>query len=193
MRVMRLLWVLAATLALASGMSGCQGAGGPAANGPLSSGNSRYGPIPDGSECVPGGRPETFGEQTFTNYGSTVVVLDRVVLLHPYHERLIGSYAVPGNSSVGTLPGWPPSQSLGPLPPAWKHRQPVHDFRLAPGRTFGIALGIIATTPARATSQGILIYYHDSAGSYVAKNYYANVIGAVRHACSLTGVRLFHG
>ena len=186
MRVKRLLWVLAATLALASGMAGCQG--GLPADGPLSSGNSRYGPVPDGAICAPGGTPQTFGNQTFTNYGNTDVVLDRVILLHPYRERLIGSYAVPGNSSVGTLRGWPPSQAEGPLPPEWKHRQPVHGFRLAPGRTFGIAIGIIATTPARGTSQGILVYYHDSAGSYVAKNYFANVIGAVKHECSLTGL-----
>ena len=179
-RVKPLLWVLAITLALASALAGCQGASRPPADGPLSSGNSRYGPIPDGSECVPGGTPDTFGEQTFTNYGSTVVVLDRVVLLHPQRERLIGSYAVPGNSEVGARRDWPPEHTLAPLPPGWRHRQPVQGFRLAPGRTFGMALGIIATTPARATSRGMLVYYHDSAGSYVAKNYFANIITAAR-------------
>ena len=43
-----------------------------------------------------------------------------------------------------------------------------------------MALGIIATTPRRATSQGMLVYYHDSSGSYVAKNYFANIIAAAR-------------
>ena len=47
-----------------------------------------------------------------------------------------------------------------------------------------MVLGIVATTPARATSQGILVYYHDAAGSYVAKNYFANIIAAVKmHGC----------
>jgi hypothetical protein len=175
-----LLRVLAITLALALALAGCQNSSQPRSDGPLSSGNSRYGPIPDGSECVPGGTPDTFGEQTFTNYGSTVVVLDRVVLLRPQRERLIGSYAVPGNSEVGARRDWPPEHTLAPLPPGWRHRQPVQGFRLAPGRTFGMALGIIATTQARATSRGILVYYHDSAGSYVAKNYFANIITAAR-------------
>jgi hypothetical protein len=178
MRAKRVLGVLTATLALACCLTACgSSSSGPAANGPLSSGNSRYGPIPDGSVCAPGGRPQTFGNQTFTDYGSTAVVLDRVVLLRPYHERLIGSYALPGNSSVGTVP-WPPNYAG--ITPAWKHRQPVHGFRLAPGSTFGMTLGIVATTPGRATSQGMLVYYHDSSGSYVAKNYFANIIAAAR-------------
>jgi hypothetical protein len=176
-RVTRLFWVLTATVALACCLTGCGGSSGPVANGPLSSGNSRYGPIPRGSVCAPGGRPQTFSNITFTNYGRTVVILDRVVLLHPYHQRLIGSYALPGNSLAGTWP-WPPNYPG--ITPGWKHRQPVHGFRLAPGGTFGMALGIVATTPGRATSQGMLVYYHDSSGSYVAKNYFANIIAPAR-------------
>jgi hypothetical protein len=183
MRLKPPLVALAVTLALASALAGCQGASGPAADGPLSSGSSRYGPVPTGGICVPGGKRQTFGVQTFTNFGNAVVVLDRVVLLHPHRERLIGSYAVPGNSSVGAPGGWPPGDSVAPLPPAWKHRQPVHGFRLAPGKTFTMVLGVLATTSARATSQGMLVYYHDSAGSYVAKNYFANIIAAVKHTC----------
>jgi hypothetical protein len=81
-----------------------------------------------------------FGLQTFTNYGSTTVVLDHVVLLHPHHERLVGSFAVPGARVLGEE-YWP------------------------------------------VTSQGMLVYYHDSSGSYVAKNFWANIISANTHTC----------
>ncbi len=42
-----------------------------------------------------------------------------------------------------------------------------------------MVLGIAATTHARATSQGMLLYYHDSSGTYIAKNYFMNIIAAV--------------
>ncbi len=79
--------------------------------------------------------------QQFTNYGHTPVVLDRIVLLHPLNEHLIGSYAMPGQLAIGTV-HWPPH---GPgLPPAWKDRKPVPGFRLAPGKTFNMVLGVAA-------------------------------------------------
>ncbi len=141
-----------------------------------------HGPIPDGAICLPGGRPQTFGDQIFTNYGSVTVVLDSVVLLHPYRERLIGSYAVPGARVIGAPGGWPPKYPN--MPSGWKHRQQVRGFRLAPGRTFNMVLGVAATTPGRATSRGMLVYYHDSSGNYVAKNYFQNVIAPVsQHSC----------
>lgn len=169
--------VLAA--ALVSGVGGC-GGGGPAADGPLSSGSSMHGLIPRGSICVPGGRPQTFGDQQFTNFGNATVVLDRVVLLHPRNERLVGSYAVPGDLVIGTA-HWPPNYPG--IPSTWKHRQPVHGFRLAPGKAFNMVLGVAAITPGRATSQGMLIYYHDSSANYVARNYFANIIAANTHTC----------
>lgn len=162
-------------------LAGCMSGSGLSADGPLSSGNSRHGPIPNGSICVPGGRPQTFGDQQFTNFGSTVVVLDRVVLLHPHHERLIGSYAVPGDRLVGAPGNWPPKYPG--MPSGWKHRQPVHGFRLAPGRTFNMVLGIAARIPVRATSRGMVVYYHDTSGTYVAKNYFANIIAANTKSC----------
>jgi hypothetical protein len=177
--------VLAVVFATALG--GC-GGGGPATDGPLSSGNSADGPIPSGSICVPGGRPQTFGDQQFTNYGHVTVVVDRVVLLHPHNEHLVGSYAVPTDLLVGTVP-WPPKYPGTPfipgIPAAWKHRQPVHGFRLAPGKTFNMVLGMAALAAGRrATSQGMLVYYHDSSGTYVARNYFANIIAASRHTCT---------
>lgn len=66
MRLKPLLGALAVTLALASALAGCQDVSGPAADGPLSSGSSRYGPVPTGGICVPGGRRQTFGVQIFT-------------------------------------------------------------------------------------------------------------------------------
>lgn len=172
---------LAAVVTLACALAGCDSGSSPSANGPLSSSSSRQGTIPNGAQCVPGGGPQTFGDQLFTNFGSTVVVLVRVILLHPHHQRLIGSYAVPGDLVVGAARGWPPKYSG--MPPEWKHRQPIHGFRLAPGKAFNIVLGIVATTRGRATSQGMLVYYHDSSGSYVAKNYFANIISANTKSC----------
>ncbi len=172
---------MALAMALPCALSGCGGSGGSATDGPLSSANSMHGPIPRGSECAPGGRSQAFGFQTFTNFGHPTVVLDRIVLLRPHNERLVGSYAVPGAVLVG-LVHWPPQYPgtpAGPgVPAAWRHRQLVHGFRLAPGKTFDMVLGISAIAPARAASQGVLVYYHDSSGSYVAKNFWANILAA---------------
>ncbi len=180
MRVRPLPLVVALAAALVSALGGC-GSGGPAADGPLSSGYSVHGPIPRGSICVPGGRPQSFGDQLFTNYGHATVVLDRVVLLHPHNERLIGSYAVPGDQLIGTVP-WPPK--CPGMPPGWTHRQPVHGFRLVPGETLNMVLGVAAVAAGRrAISQGMLVYYHDTSGTYVAKNYFANIIAANTHTC----------
>jgi hypothetical protein len=108
------------------------------------------------------GDPFAFGVEQFTNHGHATVVLDRVTLLHPHNERLVGSYAVPGPYILGAMP-WPPGPA--DLPPTWKDRQPVHGFRLAPRKTFTMVLGVIATTSGRTISQGMRIYYHDTAGS----------------------------
>jgi hypothetical protein len=117
---------------------------------------------------------------SFTNYGTATVILDRVVLLRPHNERLVGSFAVPGARVLGEE-YWPVVSHPGQ--PNWKYRQPVHGFRLAPGKSFNMILGIAAIAPARATSQGMLVYYHNSSGSYVAKDLWANIIAANTHTC----------
>jgi hypothetical protein len=180
MRVMSLpLAVVVVAAALASALGGCSSRGLSAA-GPLSSGSSVHGRIPRGGNCVPGGHAQTFGDQLFTNYGQVTVVVDRVVLLHPHHERLIGSYAVPGRRLIGVV-FWPPKYPH--MPSTWEHRQPVHGFRLAPGKSFNMVLGVTATGTGRATSQGMLVYYHDASGSYVARNYFAMTIAATKYGC----------
>jgi hypothetical protein len=181
MRVKSLPLALAVTAVLACALTGCNSDSGPSADGPLSSSSSRHGTIPNGAQCVPGGQAQTFGDQIFTNFGRTVVILDRVVLLHPHYQRLIGSDAVPGTLAVGAPGGWPPKYQG--IPPGWKHRQPVHGYRVAPGKAFNMVLGISATSRARATSKGMLLYYHDSSGTYVAKNYFANIIAASTKSC----------
>lgn len=173
------LTVAALTAALLSALAGCASSGGsPAADGPLSSSASMHGPVPRGSVCTPGGHPVAFANELFTNYGDTTVVLDRVVLLHPHNERLVGSYALPGDLVIGTV-YWP-LRNPG-LPPTWVHRQSVHSFRLGPGKSFNMVLGVAASR--RAVSQGMLVYYHDSSGTYVTKNYFANIISANTHSC----------
>ncbi len=180
--------MVALSAALVIVLGGC-GAGGPAADGPLSSGNGIHDPIPRGSNCVPGGRSWAFGFQQFTDYGHTTVILDRVVLLHPHNEHLVASYAVPGEVIVGVV-RWPPKYPGTPfadpsVPSAWKHRQPVHGFRLAPGKTFDMVLGVAAIVRGRrATSQGMLVYYHDSSDDFVAPNYWANIIAANTRTCA---------
>jgi len=168
---------------LASALGGCtHGHGGPASDGPLSSGNGIHDPIPRGSFCAPGGHLWAFGFQQFTNYGHTAVVLDRVVLLRPHNEQLIGSYAVPGDRILGIV-HWPVRNHQ--TQPAWKDRQPVRGFRLTSGKSFNMVLGVAAIAGnRRATSQGMLVYYHDSSGTYVAKNYWANIIAVNTHTCA---------
>lgn len=177
-----------ALVALVTALGGCGGSGvggpaadAPAADGPLSSGLGIHDPIPRGSVCAPGGQQWAFGLQGFTNYGKTTVVLDRVVLLHPRNEHLVGSYAVPGDRVLGVV-HWPVRNPQ--TQPAWKDRQPVHDFRLAPGKSFNMVLGVAAIAgERRATSQGMLVYYHDSSATYVAKNFYANIIAVDTRIC----------
>jgi hypothetical protein len=153
--------------------------GGPATDGPLGGG------APGGSFlCQPArvGQPEAFGVEVFTNHGHAAIVLDRVALLRPRNERLIGSYAVPGAYIVGGVP-WPPGPS--DLPPTWKDRQPVHGFRLAPRKSFNMVLGVIATARSRATSQGMRIYYHDTAGSsYLTVDHNKMIIDTTKQECN---------
>lgn len=173
------LGVAIVVVALASALGGCSNRG-RATDGPLGGPDGEHGPIPRGANCVPGGHAQTFGDQLFTNYGHTAVELDRVALLRPHNERLIGSYAVPGKLLIGVV-FWPPNYAG--MPPTWRHRQPVHGFRLAPGKSFNMVLGATATGTGRATSQGMLVYYHDSSGRYVASNYFAMIIEAGKRGC----------
>jgi len=171
---------------LACALAGCHSTSSdPATDGPLSSGKSAHGPIPRGANCLNRrGVPETFGDQQFTNYGHATVVLDRVVLLHPQNERLIGSYAVPGRELVGVVQ-WPPTYAG--TPSGWKDRQPVRGYRVAPGKTFNMVLGVTFAGPGFATSQGMLVYYHDAAGSFMAPNYFAMQIAATRSGKGCAG------
>ena len=173
------LGVLAGSLAYS--LAGCGGNSGPVTDGPLSGGS--FG-SPGGSiVCVPGrvGQPFAFGVDTFTNHGHVTIMLDRVALLHPRHERPIGSYAVPGVYMVGAV-NWPPGPKY--LPPTWKDRQAVRGFRLAPGKTFNMVLGVMATARDRVTSQGMRIYYHDTAGSsYITVDRNKIVIDTTKQGC----------
>src|SRR6266705_1378638 len=101
--------VVALAAVLASALGGC-GGGGSATDGPL--GGGAYGSISGGSVCAPGrvGQSRTFGIERFTNHGHSAVVLDGVALLHPHHQRLVGSYAVPGSSLIGVA-AWPPQRA----------------------------------------------------------------------------------
>ncbi len=149
MRMKSPIAVVALVAALGSALGACSsGSGGPATEGPLSSGTSAHGRIPRGGNCVtfpPSSRVQAFADQQFTNHGHATVVLDRVVLLHPHNERLIGSAVIPGTRVIGVIP-WPPNYPS--VRGRWKTRQPVHGYRVAPGKTFNMVLG--ATPPAQA-------------------------------------------
>jgi hypothetical protein len=171
---------LAAALAavMTGALGGCGSGTSPVAAGPLSS--RQDGALPHGANCAPGGEVQSFGTELFTNYGHAAVVLDRVALLHPRNERLVGSYAMPGDRLIGIEP-WPPDYAG--LPPEWKLRQAVRGFRLAPGKSFNMVLGVAAAGPGQASSQGMLVYYHDSAGSYVTTDHVAMIIAATGNGC----------
>ena len=178
-------------LALASVLGGCGSRGpvtyrpvrdDPVTDGPLSSGNGIHDPSPRSTICAPGGQPWAFGLDRFTNYGHATVILDQVVLLHPRNEHLVGSFAVPGDRVVGVV-HWPPRNPQ--TQPAWNERQPVRGFRLAPGKSFNMVLGVAAIARGRrATSQGMQVYYHDSSGTYVAKDYDASIIAVNTRTCT---------
>jgi hypothetical protein len=171
----------AALAAVALALAGCGGSRGPAADGPLRGG--AFGSIAGGSDCSPGrvGEGITFGDERFTNRSHATLVLDRVGLRHPHHVRLIGSFAVPGAGLAGVGRGFPPTYSG--LPPTWKHRQRVHGFRLAPGKSFNMVIGLAATGAPPARSPGMAIYYHDPAGSYVADDQFAMIIAVGGRQC----------
>jgi len=158
-----------AALAPASVLCGCSGGGGsPATDGPLSGGP--YGsPTMGGTVCAPAGvgQPWTFGIDEFTNHGPASVVMDRAVLLHSRHERLITALAVPGTVLFGVV-HWPPH--FAGMQPAWKHRQPLAGFRLAHGMSFVLVLELTPTADGLATERGIAVYYHDPSGTYVASS-----------------------
>jgi hypothetical protein len=171
--------VVAMVALSASALGGCTGDSGPATDGPLRGG--AFGSLSGGEDCAPGGQPQTFGDERFTNHGRATVVLDHVALLHPHNEHLIGSYAVPGTLLIGTVP-WPPNYA--DMPPTWKHRQPVRGFQLASGKSFNMVLGVTAIAEGRATSRSIQIYYHDPGGQFVTTNHLAMIIAAAKTGCN---------
>ena len=186
MRTKSPLAVVALMVALASALGACtSGGGGPATNGPLSSGAGKDGRILlHGGECATRfyGRLWAFGIAQFTNYGHATVLLDRVVLLHPRNERLIGSDVVAGRRTVIGAITWPPNWPS--VRRAWKTRQPVRGYRVAPGKMFEMVLGVAPTGPRNATSQGMLVYYHDPSGSYVAPNHFGMQIAVGKNGCN---------
>jgi hypothetical protein len=172
----------AAALAAALASAGCSSSdSSPATDGPLRGGV--FGSATGGFDCSPGRvrKPVTFGDETFRNHGHSTVVLDRVGLRRPRNVHLVGSYAVPGVQGAGVSRTFPPRYSG--LPPAWKHRQRVHGFRLAPGKTFNMVLGVAATGGPPARSPGMVIYYHDPAGRYVAVDHFAMIIADGSREC----------
>jgi hypothetical protein len=79
-------------------------------------------------------------------------VLDRVVLWRPRNIRVLAVYAVPGESMIDT--GYWPLRNA--VPAGWKNRQPVHGFRVAPGKKFTMIWALQATCTTRGTSGGQL-------------------------------------
>jgi hypothetical protein len=165
---------LAAAMTVALGACSSPARGGPATDGPLTTSTEH------GGNCAAGSRLQAFADQFFTNKGRTTVVLDRVVLIHPRDERLIAAYAVPGVLGIG-VGNWPPP---GGWPPAWNGHRPVRGYRVGPGREFNMVMEVAGATARLATSQGILVYYHDPAGNYVTRNYFAMVIASPGRICT---------
>lgn len=148
----------------------------PETDGPLSSGNGIHDPAPHNTVCAPGGHSYTFGLDHFTNYGHRMVVLDRLILIHRHNLRLLGALCRAGREGdrrriLTAALRWHA---------AWMEKPPARTrFRVAPGKSFNLVLGLAAITAGRsAISKGELVYYHDSSGSYVANSDSENVIEA---------------
>jgi hypothetical protein len=107
-------------------------------------------------------QPWTFGVDEFTNRGHDTVTLDRVTLLHPRHEHLISSWAMPGAALIGVVPG-PPHVAY--MPSTWEGRRPAHGFRLGPGKPVVIVVDVAPTAAGLATSQGMTICHDGPAGA----------------------------
>ena len=117
-----------------------------------SSGPPPLGAAPSGeNQCIPAkpGQGVTYGLEAFTNHSSSTVVFDRVGLRQPRNLKLLGAYAIPGDRyPVGIWADWPPAPERGdrlPVPPSWAHRHPVSGYRLRPGASAGIVLGVEST------------------------------------------------
>jgi hypothetical protein len=168
----RRLAVSALALALASVLGGCSsGPSAPSADGPLA------GASPGGFECGPvrPGGAFTFGIEDFQNAGHSPLELDSVALRDPQGLKLAGSAADPGTLLVGAISDWPPQFPPG-FPSAflasWRHHRAVPGFRLAPGKWFVMVIGVTAPRPPGGSTSGLVIRYHDSAGSYVVQDHF---------------------
>jgi hypothetical protein len=173
---------LAALLACA--LAGCSSSDPHPYDGPLSSATGAGGPIPRGGECATRfyGQRQAFGIAVFRNYGHSTVVLDRVILLHAHNERLIGSDVIPGTRSWVGAVTWPPNWVS--VRGAWKTRQPVRGYQVAPGKSLEMVLGVEPAGPRNATSEGQLVYCHDHAGSYVAPSYFGMQVTVGKNGCA---------
>jgi hypothetical protein len=143
------------------------------------------GAAPGGSDCSPSrpGAGFTFGIEVFKNAGHSTLTLDSLALRDPRGLRLIGAYADPGQYLVGAMPGWPPHPPAGiALPPTWGGRKPVSGFRLAPGKWFGLVIGVTAPHPPGGSTSGLVIRYHDSAGSYIVQDHFGYSV-VTRSSC----------
>jgi hypothetical protein len=80
------------------------------------------------------------------------------------------------------LPGWPPRFFKGSRPPTWKDRRPVHGFRVTPGRSFNVVLGLAATAAPRGNAS-MVIYYHGASRSYVLKDRFEMTIAVGGRGC----------
>jgi hypothetical protein len=161
--------MVALTVALVPAMSGC-GSSGP---GPL-----RAAP-PGTSTCIPAkpGQGVTYGGERWTNHTSQTIVFDRVGIRRPQHLKLLGAYATPGLYVVGMWASWPPKgQPEIWLSHSWAHRRLVAGYRLRPGATAGIVLGIESTAPPRGSTPGMLIWYHTASGNYLLRDDYEIIV-----------------
>lgn len=156
---------MAATVLLA----GCGGSSAPQSGGPLGP------PGNPGGACLPAagpGQPESDGFTEYSNLGSAPLVITRVSLAAPRHLALLGSYLVPtGGTELGESATFPPKSTTGsPLPPGWAGRQKPGHFRLMPGKSVNIIVGIEATVRPGGMSPGVEIWYTEAGTSYVRKS-----------------------
>jgi hypothetical protein len=155
--------MLLLALALTAGLAGCGSSDAPLRAAP--SGESQ------GFCKIKQGQGITYGLEDFTNHSSQTVGFDRVGIRDPRNLKVLGARLTPGDRYlVGMWPTWPPHpQRSYPLASSWKHRRLVAGYRLRPGKSAGVVLGI-EPTAFPASTAGMLIWYHTASGSYVLRD-----------------------
>jgi hypothetical protein len=134
-------------------------------NGPFGNGGPNTGTVCTWTK--PGGvAHDSF--DAFPNSGGTATI-DKVMLVHPRHLRLIAVWAVPTDGSLGNAgPGYPPGANNGPGF-RWGQRQriPGAVVRHTRGRDLVNLVIVMKPTAKFGTAKAVNLYYKSAGTHYL--------------------------